>query len=172
MKNNFKQALQCLLKSEGGFVNHPQDPGGMTNCGVTCKTWAEYCNKSIAQISEAEMRSLNAEKVSQLYKENYWDVCKCDDLPAGIDYMVFDFGVNAGCARSKKILQRSLGVAEDGVIGANTLKALNSININSAINAFSLEKEKFYRSLKNFPAFGKGWLNRITEVKKNVVLFK
>ena len=172
MKNNFKESLRLLLKSEGGFVNHPKDPGGMTNCGVTCKTWAEYCNKTVAQISEQEMRSLNHEKVSSLYKEMYWDVCKCDDLPSGVDYMVFDFGVNAGCGTAKKILQRAVGVAQDGVIGSDTLRKINNLTLQEIIILFSRAKEDYYRSCKNFDTFGKGWLNRINEVKKNATLFK
>ena len=111
------------------------------------------------------MRSLTPEMVEPLYKRKFWDACKCDDLPSGIDYLVFDFAVNAGCGRSAKILQAAVGVTPDGGIGPMTLAAVNALNGDELIEKFSQGKEDFYRSLNTFETFGKGWLNRVAAVK-------
>jgi len=82
MLSNFPAALALVLKAEGGFVNHPRDPGGMTNLGVTRNVWREWVNRDV---DEAEMRALTPELVTPLYKQRYWDACKCDDLPRGVE---------------------------------------------------------------------------------------
>ena len=91
--SNWDDAFKLMLKSEGGFVNHPQDPGGMTNLGVTKSTWENWIGR---QSDEAEMRNLTPAKVEPLYKKKYWDAVRADELPNGISYLVFDFAVNAG----------------------------------------------------------------------------
>jgi lysozyme family protein len=111
------------------------------------------------------MRSLTPEMVEPLYKRKFWDACKCDDLPSGIDYLVFDFAVNAGVGRSAKILQTAVGATPDGGIGPMTLAAVNAIPEAELIEKFSQAKEDFYRSLNTFETFGKGWLNRVAAVK-------
>jgi lysozyme family protein len=151
-----------MLKSEGGFVNHPSDPGGMTNLGVTKATWENWVGRAS---DEAEMRSLTPEKVEPLYKKKYWDVVRADELPSGIDYMVFDFGVNAGPGRAIKVMQSAVGVTPDGGFGPLTLAAVQAIDPVELIEKFSQAKEDFYRSLGTFATFGKGWLNRVADVK-------
>lgn len=165
MTENFKTALQALLKHEGGFVNNPKDPGGMTNLGVTKAVWEDYLGHPV---SEADMRSLTAEKVSPMYKQKYWDASKCNALPSGIDYLVFDFAVNAGVGRSIKTLQKALSVPEDGLIGPVTLHNISIMDSGELVSRFSEAKEDFYKSLKTFNTFGKGWLNRSAEVKGTV----
>ena len=162
MTENFENALEHVLKSEGGFVNNPKDPGGMTNLGVTKAVWEEYLGHPVG---EADMRALTPEKVAPMYKRKYWDACKCDALPAGVDYLVFDFAVNAGVGRSAKILQRALGVPEDGAIGPTTLHNVSVMDRGELIARFSEAKEEFYKSLKTFDTFGKGWLSRVAEVR-------
>jgi lysozyme family protein len=103
--------------------------------------------------------------VEPLYKRKFWDACKCDELPSGIDYLVFDFAVNAGVGRSAKILQTAVGVTPDGGIGPITVAAVNAIPEAELIEKFSQAKEDFYRSLNTFDTFGKGWLNRVAAVK-------
>jgi lysozyme family protein len=120
MESNFTEALKHVLKHEGGYVNHPSDPGGMTNLGVTRKVWESWTGK---QATEADMRALTPEVVAPLYKNMYWDRVQGDSLPAGVDYMVFDFAVNAGVSRAcPYMLQNILFVASDGIIGPNTLR--------------------------------------------------
>ena len=160
--SNWDNAFNMMLASEGGYVNHPSDPGGMTNLGVTKRVWEEWVGR---ESNEKEMRSLTSEMVEPLYKRKFWDACKCDELPSGIDYLVFDFAVNAGVGRSAKILQTAVGVTPDGGIGPLTLAAVKAIPEAELIEKFSQAKEDFYRSLNTFETFGKGWLNRVAAVK-------
>ena len=162
MLSNFPAALALVLKAEGGFVNHPRDPGGMTNLGVTRNVWREWVNRDV---DEAEMRSLTPELVTPLYKARYWDACKCDDLPRGVDYCVFDSAVNMGSSRAAKLLQAALGVTADGAIGRATIAAATAADPVELLEAFSLGKEAFYQSLPTFGTFGKGWLNRVAHVQ-------
>jgi lysozyme family protein len=160
--SNWQKAFELMLQSEGGYVNHPSDPGGMTNLGVTKRVWEEWVGR---ESNEKEMRSLTPEMVAPLYKRKFWDACHCDLLPSGIDYLVFDFAVNAGPGRSAKILQTAIGVPADGGIGPVTLAAVNKEDPAALIEKFSDAKESFYRSLNTFETFGKGWLNRVAAVK-------
>lgn len=163
MKSNFEAALECVLKSEGGFVNDPKDSGGMTNLGVTKRTWEEWVGHPV---DEKIMRNLKPEYVAPMYKKKFWDSCGCDNLAKGLDYVVFDFAVNAGPGRSVKTLQSTIGCVPDGIIGAKTLAAINASNIEKLIKSFSLAKSAYYKTLKTYPVFGKGWENRIGEVEK------
>ena len=165
MLSNWPTSLALMLKSEGHFVNHPSDPGGMTNLGVTKKAWEAWVKRPV---DEAEMRSLTPEIVAPFYKARYWNPCKCDELPIGIDYAVFDFAVNAGTHQASKLLQEALSVDADGVIGQQTLTAVANYGVVELTELFSEKKELFYRSLRTFATFGKGWLNRVVDVQKNV----
>ena len=162
MLSNFSASLALVLKSEGGFVNHRNDPGGMTNLGVTRNVWKEWVKH---EVDETEMRSLTPELVAPLYKTNYWDACKCSDLPIGVDYVVFDSAVNMGAFRAAKLLQAALGVKADGIIGRATIAAATAADPAELVESFSLGKEAFYQSLPTFSTFGKGWLNRVAHVQ-------
>ena len=162
MISNWDNAFKLMLKSEGGFVNHPSDPGGMTNLGVTKATWENWVGR---ESDEAEMRGLTPEKVEPLYKKKYWDAVRGDELPAGISYLCFDFAVNAGAGRSIKTLQTAVGVTPDGGFGPMTMAAVQAVDPVELIERFSQAKEDFYRSLNTFATFGKGWLNRVADVK-------
>jgi lysozyme family protein len=162
MLSNFPAALALVLQSEGNFVNHKNDPGGMTNLGVTRNVWKEWVKHDV---DEAEMRALTPELVTPLYKARYWDACKCDDLPRGVDYCVFDSAVNMGSSRAAKLLQAALGVTADGAIGRATIAAATAADPVELLEAFSLGKEAFYQSLPTFATFGKGWLNRVAHVQ-------
>ena len=158
MTGNFKECLDLVLKSEGGFVNHPQDPGGMTNLGVTKRVWEEYTGH---EADEKIMRGLTPEKVAPLYEQRYWRPCYGEVLPRGLDYCVFSFGVNAGPGRSVKLLQSAIGCVPDGVIGPTTRGLIRESNIANLIAKFSESRRQYYRTLKNFPVFGRGWLARV-----------
>jgi lysozyme family protein len=151
-----------MLASEGGFSNHPSDPGGMTNLGVTKATWENWVGR---ESDEAEMRGLTPEKVEPLYKKKYFDAVRGDELPMGLDYLMFDFAVNAGAGRAIKTLQTAVGVTPDGGFGPMTMAAVQAVNPVDLIERFSQAKEDFYRSLTTFATFGKGWLNRVADVK-------
>ena len=112
MKQNFDAALAAVLHHEGGFVNHPKDPGGMTNLGCTKKVWEEHCGH---EVDEKAMRALTPADVAPLYKAKYWDKVRGDELPSGVDYAVFDAAINSGPGRAAKWLQACVGVEQDGV---------------------------------------------------------
>lgn len=162
MKENFGVAFNSMIKHEGGFVNHSKDPGGMTNLGVTKKVWDEWTG---GNADENEMRSLTPDKVAPLYKKRYWDAVKGNDLPSGLDMCVFDCAVNSGVSRAVRILQRILGVKEDGVIGPVTVAATTSIPVDDLIEKYTEERQKFLESLPTFSTFGKGWTTRVAKVE-------
>jgi lysozyme family protein len=164
LDNNFDRSLKLVLKSEGGYVNNPKDPGGETMMGVTKAAWSTYLKRPIAN---GEMAKLTVADITPFYKALYWDKSYCPQLPLGIDYMVFDASVNMGVGQSIRLLQKSLGCVADGVIGPNTMKLINETSVNDMIDKFSAQKEQFYRSLALFNTFGKGWLSRVAQVKQN-----
>lgn len=166
MKENWEQSLKKMLVHEGGYANHPQDPGGRTNLGVTQRVWEEWKG---SPSDENEMRSLTVEQVTPLYKKRFWDAARCDDLPAGVDYVVFDFAVNAGVGRSAITLQTICGVARDGAIGPMTLAAVKQYDPKTLIEKFSDHREFFYKQLSTYPVFGKGWIRRVNEVKETAL---
>lgn len=170
MKQNFEKSLTYLIGSEGGYQDDPDDTGnqlpdgrkGCTNWGVTQAAWESYVGH---KVSNADMRALTKEKISDFYRIKYWDICKCDLLPSGIDYLVFDFSVNSGNGSAIKRLQEAVNSAVDGAIGPRTLYAVSTFNAADLIERYSQVKEAYYRGLKLFPKYGKGWLNRVAEVK-------
>ena len=164
MLSNWQKSFELMLKSEGGYVNNPADPGGMTNLGVTKATWENWVGR---ESDEAEMRGLTPEKVEPLYKKKYFDAVRGDELPVGLDYLMFDFAVNAGAGRSIKTLQTAVGVTPDGGFGPMTMAAVQAVDPVELIERFSQAKEDFYRSLITFSTFGKGWLNRVADVKQH-----
>ena len=163
MKDNWEQSFALVLKHEGGFVNNPKDPGGMTNLGVTKKVWESYVGH---EVDEAEMRSLTPDIVMPLYKKNYWDAVNGDDLPAGVDYAVYDLAVNSGVRRAVKILQKAAGVAQDGVIGPATIEAVNDKNARELAQDVCESRLAFLQALPTFDTFGKGWSRRVAEVEQ------
>jgi lysozyme family protein len=162
MKQNFDAALAHVLQSEGGFVNNPKDPGGMTNLGCTKATWEEFVGHPV---SEADMRALTPESVAPLYKRKYWDKVSGDQLPAGLDYAVFDAAINSGPGRAAKWLQEVVGVEADGVIGYKTIVALQETPLAKIIVMYNDKRLQFLESLPTFATFGKGWSNRVSSVQ-------
>ena len=164
--SDFKECLDLVLKSEGGFVNHPSDPGGMTNLGVTKKVWEEFVGHPV---SEADMRALTPEKVAPLYEQKYWRTCYCEVLPRGLSLLIFSMGINAGPGRGVKLLQSCLGGVADGVIGPRTMELIKSLNVTDLIQKYSNARRDYYKSLKTFDVFGKGWLSRVDREEKEAL---
>ena len=162
MKHNWDEALRHILKYEGGYVNHPADPGGMTNLGVTKRVWEEWTGKPA---TEVDMRALTPEMVGPLYKTRYWDAVRGDDLPSGIDLCVFDAAVNAGVGRASKFLQQAVGVTADGQIGPKTVEATTAKPADEIVAKFCDLREAHYKSLPTFATFGKGWMRRLASVE-------
>jgi lysozyme family protein len=156
MQGNFKECLDLVLKSEGGWVNNFQDPGGETNLGVTKRVWEEYVGHPVTT-----MKNLTPADVAPMYEQKYWRSCYGEVLPRGLDFVVFSMGVNAGPGRSVKLLQSSVGCVPDGVIGPKTRELISDSNCATLIAKFSESRREYYRALKTFPIFGKGWLARV-----------
>ena len=156
MKDNFDECLKMLLHHEGGYVNHPSDPGGETNLGVTKKVYQEWGGTK-------DMKDLTVEDVAPIYKKNYWDRCKCDDLESGVDWAVFDWAVNSGTGRAAKAIQKICGASQDGAIGPKTLALIGTQNTEYVIEEFGKIRQDLYESLKTFDTFGKGWTRRNKE---------
>jgi len=157
MLDNFIKSLETVLEHEGGYVDHPEDPGGRTNMGITQAVYEKYLNRTV---TEEEMKNIKIGDVRIIYKENYWDKVKGDDLPSGVDFCVFDWAVNSGVSRAGKALQKIIGAKVDGVIGPNTLKAVESADSEVIIQQLTEAREDFYKRLSTFDTFGKGWLSR------------
>jgi lysozyme family protein len=164
MQSNFENCLALMLAHEGGYVNHPQDPGGMTNLGVTKRVWEEWVGH---EVDEKQMRALTPETVAPLYKRKYWDAVRADELVAGVDYCVFDVAVNSGPGRAIKFLQSCIGTTPDGGFGPATLAAVKEAEKDPArlVELYCAKRLEFLQSLKTFETFGKGWSRRVQEVK-------
>jgi|TARA_R110002051_G_C8506605_1_gene465672 lysozyme family protein len=160
MKKNFKDCLSLLLSHEGGYVNHPEDPGGRTNLGVTQAVYEDWLDRPV---TEQEMRDLTHEDVAPIYKKNYWDRVKGDDLPSGVDWCAFDWAVNSGSGRPAKAIQRAVGATADGAIGPNTLRAVADKNPKDIVEYVFQVRQKFYENLNTFKTFGRGWTRRNKE---------
>jgi lysozyme family protein len=162
MRQNFEECMARLLEHEGGYVWHAQDPGGETNFGVTRAVYEQYVGR---QVMNGEMEGLTHDDVYPIYKENYWDAVRADDLPSGVDWSTFDWAVNSGKSRASKALQRIVGVEADGGIGPLTLQAVAEVDPEEIIKQMHYVRDKFYRSLDTFEVFGKGWVRRNDETK-------
>jgi len=162
MNQNFEKALAAVLVHEGGFVNNPKDPGGMTNLGCTKAVWEEHCGHGV---DEKVMRALTPNDVAPLYKRKYWDKVQCNELPSGVDYVVFDAAINSGAGRAAKWLQACVGVEPDGGIGPKTLAAVRAFNSKQLIEDYSKRRLSFMMDIPSWPTFGKGWTRRVQEVE-------
>jgi lysozyme family protein len=162
----FKRCLELVLKSEGGYINHKDDPGGRTNLGVTQAVWEEWVGHPV---SENDMKALTADKVAPMYEMKYWRTSYCEKLPVGVSLLVFSMAVNSGSGRAVKLLQRCLGLLEDGVIGPKTMAKIQELGAVDLVERYSATRKAFYEGLKLFPVFGKGWLAR-TEKERTEAL--
>ena len=163
MEANFFKSLEMVLKHEGGFVDHPEDPGGATNKGITHKTYSDFLGRPLEDVGE--LKNIPDEHVQQIYKDGYWNRVKADQLSSGVDFCIFDWAVNSGPGRAAKALQKAVMVTQDGAIGPMTLAAVEEELPEEIIEKITKEREEFYRSLRTFDTFGKGWLRRNEETR-------
>lgn len=164
--SNYEAALARVLKHEGGYANHPSDPGGATNFGITIANYARFKGRSV---TIAEMRAMPLADAKAIYKASYWNVLRCDALPAGLDYAVFDYGVNSGPARAAKVLQRLLGLAANGAMTDAVIASARREDSSALIAALCDERIAFLKSLKTWPVFGAGWGRRVSEVRRDAL---
>lgn len=159
----FDEAIKIILKHEGGYVNHPSDPGGMTNLGVTKRVYEKWVGH---KVDESTMRNLTYKDVAPIYKKRYWDKSKCDQMPSGVDLCLFDSAVNSGPRRAARWLQEAVGATADGIIGPKTLAAVAAAEPSVLINDYLDIRLRFLQSLRNWKVFGRGWERRVKETRK------
>ena len=153
-RKNFDPCLAELLRHEGGYVNHPKDPGGETNFGISKRSYPKE-----------DIKGLTPARAGQIYRRDFWQPQNCDLLPAGIDNVVFDPSVNSGRSRGAKWTQAALGVKADGVIGGATITAALKADPVQVIRVACANRMGMLRGLKTWGAFGKGWSRRVAEVE-------
>lgn len=161
MLHNFSAIMQTLYELEGGYV---EDSGGPTNLGITARAWAAWINKPLSTITPQIMKAITVPMAMPFYQAQYWNMIDGNELPTGIDAMVFHFEVNAG-SRSVKMLQHILEVTEDGIVGPETRLALVGYMADNPpgtlIDVLGAKQILYYRSLADFPIYGRGWLRRV-----------
>ena len=154
---NFDQAFDILLKHEGGFSDHPADPGGKTRFGIT-----EAVAREVGY--RGDMRELPLDLAKRIYKDRYWDAVRAEELPEAIRYAVFDAAVNSGPRQAARWLQRAVGVKDDGIIGPVTLAAVRAADPERLLRRMLAQRLRFMTGLSTWPAFGRGWARRIADL--------
>jgi lysozyme family protein len=162
MIRNFERSLSLVLKSEGGWSDHPADPGGATMKGVTLATFRRYVEP---KATKDDLRRITDAQVATVYRKQYWNAVCGDDLPDGIDYAVFDFAVNSGPGRAAKYLQSIVGAKQDGKIGPDTLAKVKPMVRGTVINDLCDKRMAFLKGLSTWGTFGKGWTSRVSSVR-------
>ncbi len=160
--SNFRRSLSLVLAHEGGYVNHPRDPGGATNKGVTQAVYDAF--RKYHNLKTQSVKDILSSEVSEIYAKNYWKLVRGDSLPCGLDYAVFDFAVNSGVSRAVRYLQRLVGVADDGALGMISLAAIEAAakaDEEKVILQYCANRMAFLKSLGTFSTFGKGWTRRV-----------
>lgn len=146
----FDEAFQRLIGHEGGYVADIRDPGGETKYGISKRSYPGE-----------DIKNLTLDRAKQIYKRDFWGPAGCETVPDGIRFDLFDMAVNSGVKAAVRTLQRTVGETPDGVLGPLTLQAIQSVNPLRLGVRFNAQRLVFMASLPNWPAFGRGWANRI-----------
>jgi len=161
--SNYDEALRRLLAHEGGYTNHPSDPGGPTNFGITIYDYRKYVKPGA---TAADVRAMKLDEAKAIYRAKYWNAQRCADLPAGVDYSIFDYGVNSGIGRSGKVLRRVVGLPDTThVVTDEVLRAVARRDAKAIIVAINDERLAFLKRLKTWSVFGRGWGTRVAGVR-------
>lgn len=162
----FERCLTEVLRHEGGYVDHPSDPGGATNMGITRKTLARWRKVTPwTALPKAAVETLTRDEAGLIYRANYWNKAHAGSMPAGADLALFDFAVNSGPDRAIRMLQVVLGVAADGEVGPVTLAAVAAADLRRLVNALCDRRLSFLQRLTSFSVFGRGWTRRVAEIR-------
>jgi len=161
MQSTYEICLPLLLAHEGGYTNHPSDPGGPTNFGITIDDYRRYVKPDA---TAADVRGMKLSEAKSIYRSIYWDAQRCDELPPGVDYVIFDYGVNSGLGRSGKVLRRMLSLPANSSLDA-VIAAADTSDHQSLVSSICDERLHFLQSLKTWPVFGVGWGCRVAEVR-------
>lgn len=162
--NTFDLVIPRLLSHEGGYSNHPSDPGGPTNYGITITDYRLYINKNG---TASDVRNLKKSQAIEIYKEKYWNKMLCDDLEAGLDYTIFDLGVNSGVGRSAEFLRKATNYSlSPKTITFDLVQKSYDFSTAHLINKINDLRMDFLQRLRTWPVFGRGWSRRVTDVRK------
>lgn len=156
----FEEAFHRLLGHEGGYADHPRDPGGATRWGVTLRVAREHGYTG-------RMQELPVEFARGVYRKSYWDPVRADELPALVRYAVFDAAVNSGPGQSIKWVQEALGLKQDGVLGSMTLNGMHTVDGDHLLRVIVGIRLMFLAGLPTWPSFGKGWSRRLAAILKD-----
>ncbi|ATU46899.1 secretion activator protein [Acinetobacter junii] len=160
----FEQAFERLIGHEGKFTDDKNDRGNWTT-GIIGKGILKGTKFGISAMTypDLDIKNLTLEKAKEIYKRDWWDKLNADSLDTAIVFQVWDFAINAGMGTAKRKLQKSVGMAEDGIIGPLTLKAIQKADLNDILMKFNAERLKHYTSLSTWPRYGKGWTLRVAQ---------
>lgn len=148
--STFEQAFERLIGHEGGLVDHPADPGGLTNFGISQRSYPGE-----------DIRGMTIKRAQEIYRRDFWGPAGCDAVPPPLRFDLFDMAVNAGVGRAVRTLQQAVGETADGIIGPRTLQALNAMPTARLLARFNGRRLEHMASLPTWPAFGRGWARRI-----------
>lgn len=151
----WNKAFEMVIGNEGGYVNDPYDKGGETKYGISKK-----------QYPHVDIPNLTLEQARDIYHKDYWCRYKCDCLPDAVGLVLFDSVVNSNAKRMIKLLQETLGVSADGIMGNQTIGACNRLPLKKIINDFLDKRLAYLMTLSDWKRFGKGWSNRIKRVRE------
>ena len=168
--DKFKDCLALVLHHEGGYVDHPKDPGGATKYGITNGTYQGWLRANGK--TPHHVKYITDDEVGAIYRQTYWNVIKGDDLPAGIDYAVFDAAVNSGTNRGAKWMQKALGTVPDGIVGPSTIFAANALDPEERVEVIKkaiATRLGFLKGLSIWGTFGRGWARRVAEVEASSI---
>ena len=170
MKETFKSVMEWVFAHEGGYSDDPRDSGNWTG-GAVGKGDLKGTKFGISAKAypKLDIRSLTKDRAQALYKRDYWDKVRADDLPAGLDYVAFDAAVNSGPAQSARWIQRAVGIEADGIVGERTLAKVADRDVADVIHAACNQRLAFMRSLKTWKTYGKGWSRRVADVRENAL---
>lgn len=167
----FEACLDIVLAHEGGYADHPSDPGGATNMGITRKTLAQW--RAVApwtQLPKSAVEALGREEAGRIYRASYWERSRAGEMPVGLDLALFDYAVNSGPDRAVRALQRLLGVTADGHVGPVTLQSMRARvaeeGVAGLIEALCDQRLSFLTRLATFAVFGRGWQRRVEDIRK------
>lgn len=156
---SFSSVIKMILEHEGGYVNHPSDPGGETKYGISKRAYPDI-----------DIANLTEEDAEEIYYRDYWSKIKGDDLPPAVACVIMDYAVNSGISRASKAIQHACGIKKgDGIIGPHTLSAIwaetKEKGEEHIVNEVTRLRQEFIRGLSIYETFGKGWERRIDETR-------
>lgn len=166
MQHNFARSLALVLAHEGGYSNHPKDPGSHTNKGITIATFRKWVKRNG---TVEDLKNISNADVAKIYRKHYWDQVRGDDLPSGVDYAVFDYAVNSGPRRAIKALQSVIGAKVDGIIGPETMGQVSAMGAATIVGKLCDERMAFLQRLEIWPTFKNGWTSRVAGVREDAM---